>query len=202
MIIFLNGCSSSGKSTLITAFQYKVEKPWLSVGIDTFWAMMPRNYIMYGSHSHQGFYYVPGQDGVGPTMEVKNGEFGMQVMHTIPQVVRTLALNNLDFLVDEVVLEEELLRGYVTFLADQKVYFVWVGCDLKVLEEREILRGNRGQGLARMQMKIVPTLDWPYDFTVDTTSQSAFDVAQQLIDFVATNSEPQAFKTLKRRWNL
>lgn len=202
MIIFLNGCSSSGKSTIITAFQYQAEQPWLSVGIDTFWAMMPRNYIMYGPRSHDGFYYVPGRDGQGPTMEVKNGEFGMQVMHMIPQVVNTMASNKLDLLIDEVVLEEDLLKGYVKHLAQHKVYFIWVSCGLKVLEEREILRGNRGQGLARMQMKIVPTLDWPYDFTVDTTNASAFDSAQSIMNFVAKNPNPQSFAQLKKRWGL
>ena len=202
MIIFLNGCSSSGKSTIVTAFQYKAKKPWLSLGIDTFWAMMPRNYIMYGPYSHDGFYYVPGKDSEGPTMEVRNGSFGMHVMHSIPQVVRTMALHNLDLLIDEVVLEEVLLRGYVQHLADQKVYFIWVSCNLLTLEEREILRGNRGQGLARMQMKIVPTLDWPYDYTVDTSNGSPFQAAQTIMDFVEMNPEPKAFKQLKERWQL
>ena len=202
MIIFLNGCSSSGKSTIIRAFQYKADKPWLSVGIDSFWAMMPSNYIMYGPQSHEGFYYVPGRDGQGPTMEVKNGEFGLKVMDTIPQVVNTMAKNNIDLLIDEVVLEEKLLCGYIKHLATQIVYFVWVDCDIKTLQEREILRGNRGHGLARMQMKIVPTLDWPYDFTVSTTSTSAFDCAQQIIDFVKKEKNPQSFNQLRKRWNV
>lgn len=202
MIIFFNGCSSSGKSTIIKALQYKLTSPWLAVGIDTFWAMMPANYIMYGPRSHDGFYYVPGRDGQGPTMEVKNGEFGLQVIDTIPQVVHTMAQNKLDLLVDEVVLEEDLMKGYVKYLSDQQVYFVWVHCDLKILEEREFLRGNRGQGLARTQMKIVPTLDWPYDLIVDTTHGSAFDSAQQVMDFVQNNSQPHAFKELKKRWGL
>ncbi len=202
MIIFFNGCASSGKSTLIKAFQYKAESPWLAVGIDTFWAMMPANYIMYGPRSHDGFYYVPGVDGQGQTMEVKNGAFGMQVMRTIPQVIHTMAANNLNLLIDEVVLEEELLRGYVKSLADQKVYFIWISCDLKTLEEREFLRGNRGQGLARTQMKIVPTLDWPYDFTIDTTNVSPFDCAQKIKQVVDATPQPFAFKELKKRWNL
>lgn len=200
MIIFFNGCSSSGKSTLIKAFQHKASSPWLAVGIDTFWAMMPNNFIMYGPRSHDGFYYVPGRDGQGPTMEVKNGEFGLQVMRAIPQVIDKMADNKLDLLVDEVVLEEDILKGYVRSLSDQLVYFVWVHCDLKILEEREFLRGNRGQGLARTQMKIVPTLDWPYDFTIDTTNTSAFDSAQKVMDFVKSNPQPHAFPDLKKRW--
>ncbi len=202
MIIFFNGCSSSGKSTIIKAFQYKADMPWLAVGIDTFWAMMPTNYIMYGPRSHDGFYYVPGKDGQGPTMEVKNGPFGMQVMHAIPEVIHTMAKNNLNLLIDEVVLEEDLLQGYVKNLQDQKVYFMWIYCDLKTLEEREFLRGNRGQGLARTQMKIVSTLDWPYDFMIDTTNASAFDCAQKVMDFIKNNPEPSAFNELKKRWGL
>ena len=74
--------------------------------------------------------------------------------------------------------------------------------DLKTLEEREILRGNRGQGLARMQMKIVPTLDWPYDLTVDTTKASPFETATQVMEFVKNNPDPQSFQILRKRWGL
>ncbi len=202
MIIFFNGCSSSGKSTIIRAMQHKATAPWLSVGIDSFWAMMPANYIMYGPRSHEGFYYVPGRDGQGPTMEVKNGNFGTKVMETIPQVIATMAANGMNILIDEVVLENTLLLNYVRYLKSYKVYFVWVSCDLKILEEREILRGNRGQGLARSQMKIVPTLDWPYDYTIDTTTKSAFDCAQAVIDFVHDHQNPQSFKELEKRWDI
>jgi chloramphenicol 3-O-phosphotransferase len=40
MIIFLNGCSSSGKSSIANALQYSSKQPMLHLGIDTFFQMM------------------------------------------------------------------------------------------------------------------------------------------------------------------
>lgn len=36
MIVFLNGCSSSGKTMVGKAIQHLSDKPWLLLGIDTF----------------------------------------------------------------------------------------------------------------------------------------------------------------------
>ncbi len=48
MIIFLNGCSSAGKTTIARAIQHLSEKPWLLIGIDTFFQMMPSAYVGFG----------------------------------------------------------------------------------------------------------------------------------------------------------
>jgi chloramphenicol 3-O phosphotransferase len=40
-ILILNGTSSSGKTSIVRAFQTLSEKPWLDMGIDKFIWMLP-----------------------------------------------------------------------------------------------------------------------------------------------------------------
>jgi chloramphenicol 3-O phosphotransferase len=53
MIIFLNGCSSSGKTTIAKAIQHLSDEPWLLLGIDTFFHMMPSKYVGFGALLHK-----------------------------------------------------------------------------------------------------------------------------------------------------
>jgi len=44
-IIFLNGTSSSGKSTLIKGLQAALDEPFLELGLDKFIWMLPKRYL-------------------------------------------------------------------------------------------------------------------------------------------------------------
>ncbi len=58
---------------------------------------------------------------------------------------------------------------------------VWVGvrCDVEVAVQREARRGDRAMGLARGQAETVHRYP-EYDLEVDTTFESAVDVARRL----------------------
>ena len=58
MIIFLNGVSSSGKSTIAKGLQHLSENPLLTIGIDTFLDMMPAQYLYTGPKASEGFQFV------------------------------------------------------------------------------------------------------------------------------------------------
>ena len=47
-IILLNGCGSSGKSSIAKSFQHLSEQPWLHVGMDMLIDMMPEQFIGFG----------------------------------------------------------------------------------------------------------------------------------------------------------
>ncbi len=81
---------------------------------------------------------------------------------------------------DEVVFGDEGIKRYAKALSNEAVYFVGIMCDLPVLQEREILRGDRAIGLGRDQIKRVHTLRQFYDLTVDTSSASAFKCAKEV----------------------
>jgi chloramphenicol 3-O phosphotransferase len=44
-IIFINGTSSSGKTSLLNALPNKLEEPYLDMGIDRFIWMLPKRYL-------------------------------------------------------------------------------------------------------------------------------------------------------------
>lgn len=194
MIILLNGCSSAGKSTLARALQFLSEKPYLLIGIDTFFHMIPAAYVGFGDKADQGFHFIPEHDDLGPLMRIENGPYGKAIGNTIPKVIKTLADDGHDIILDEVFFGEESLNRYVEALKDHTVYFIGVMCDLKVLQEREILRGDRALGLGRDQIGRVHTPERSYDMTVDTTCISAFDCGKAILKFIDENPNPQSFR--------
>lgn len=194
MIIFLNGCSSSGKTMVAKALQHLSDKPWLLLGIDTFFQMLPSKYVGFGEKALEGYHFIPDHDQRGSIMRVESGPAGKAVTHSMPKVVKTLARDGHNLIMDEVLFSDEELENYVKVLVDETVYFVGVMCDLEILIERELLREDRALGLARDQFSHVHQRQRPYDFTVDTTHSSAFKCAREILDYVHKNPEPRAFK--------
>jgi chloramphenicol 3-O phosphotransferase len=199
MIIFLNGCSSAGKSTLARALQFLSEKPYLLIGIDTFFHMMPSAYVGFGDKADQGFHFIPEHDDLGPLMRIENGPYGQALGKTIPKVIQTLADDGHDIILDEVLFGDESLNRYVGALKDHTVYFIGVMCDLKTLQEREILRGDRALGLGRDQIGRVHVPERSYDMIIDTTCTSAFDCGKAILKFIDENPNPQSFKQKETR---
>ncbi len=193
MIIFLNGCSSSGKTTIAKAIQHLSDKPWLLLGIDTFFHMMPSKYVGFGEKASEGYHFIPGQDEDGPLMGIEVGPFGRIVTQSIPKVAQSLVRDGHNLIIDEVLRTDEEVENYERALASHTVYFIGVMCDLKDMQEREILRGDRALGLARGQITSVHGLSRPYDLTVDTTHMTAFDCAERILGFIKSAPNPRAF---------
>lgn len=194
MIILLNGCSSAGKSTLARALQFLSERPYLLIGIDTFFHMLPASYVGFGDKADQGFHFIPEHDDLGPLMRIENGPYGKAIGNTIPKVIKTIADDGHDIILDEVFFGDESLNRYVQALKDHTVYFIGVMCDLKTLQEREILRGDRALGLGRDQIGRVHTPERSYDMTVDTTCTSAFECGKAILKFIDENPNPESFR--------
>ena len=58
----------------------------------------------------------------------------------MPKVFKQLANDEHNLIIEEVILEQKYLRNYEDNLKEYQVYFVNVGCELEVLEERKIKR--------------------------------------------------------------
>lgn len=185
-IILLNGCSSSGKTLIVKAIQHLSPKPWLTLGIDTLFKAMPADYVGFGAKADLGIQFIPSKtkDDL-PIMQIQTGPYGKQIVEAMPLMVKTLADAGLDILLDEVLLRDEF-EGYKKSLENHRLYFIGVYCDLKDMEEREILREDRAWGLARDQMSKVHQ-SRNYDFRVDTTLSSPFVCAQMILDYIAEN---------------
>ncbi len=196
MIIFLNGCSSSGKSSIARSLQYLSEQPLLHLGIDTFFQMMPPNYLGYGEKANQGFHFITSVEAGIPFTRVVNGPFGEALIKSIPPIAQLLVKGGHNLILDEVLFGEDMLRKYVFNLRDEKVYFIGVYCALEELCEREMLRGNRTLGLGRDQFEKVHCDPRNYDLIVDTTNISSFSCAKIILNFVEQTPDPVGFQVL------
>ena len=201
-VLFLNGCSSSGKTMVARAVQHLSDKPWLRVGVDTFIDMMPDKYIPFGEQAKEGFEFIAGENANGATVEIKCGDYGRKFFDTTPNLIATIANNGLDLIVDEVLFADDMLKQYVKLLTTQKVYFIKIACDLKVMQEREILRRDRAIGLANAQTQHIDGSAREYDITIDTTNLSAFNCAQSILDFIQKQANPTGFKKLEQIWRI
>lgn len=192
-IILLNGCGSSGKTSIARALQHLSEELWLTFGVDTFAEM-----TLFPLKSDAYYRFAPGENDLGPTMRVEKGHLSDQLFGALPDLAKLLANKGNNLIIDEVLLDEESLKNYVHALQDHTVYFVGVFCDLKTMQEREISRGDRAIGLANDQLQRVHAGIREYDFKVDTTALSPFSVAQQILDFMESTPLPQGFAEMRK----
>ena len=181
MIIFMNGPSSSGKTSISKAIQTLSDFPWLRIGIDTLIDMMPKEYFGEGIKAALGFSVCSkiDYDGV-PKTTIHKGPYGDMIARTIPQMVKLLADLGHHVIVDEVLLGENY---YENILKDIPTYYIGVTCNLDVLEKREKARGNRCLGMARTQSDIVHNAIKTYDLMVDTSAESPESIAKKILEF-------------------
>ena len=144
-IIFLNGTSSSGKTSLARALQAALPESFLHVAGDHFAAMLPRRPVD------------------APTLLALTS-----VMH---RSIAALAESGANVVVDTVVSNKTWLRECVDLLAGHTVLFVGVRCPLPELERRERERGDRRPGQAADQLAFVHAHGL-YDFELDTSTVS------------------------------
>ncbi|MEM6947244.1 MAG: AAA family ATPase [Pseudomonadota bacterium] len=180
-VIFLNGCTSAGKSSIAHALQQRAETPHLLTGIDDGFAMLaPR------LHNHpDGFFFDRDARGA---VRLNFGAAGRAALHAHQQAAAAIAASGVDLILDEVILSPDLLEAWRGCLAGVDTFWVGVHCDLEELERREIARGDRVPGQARGQFALVHE-DLDYDFEVDTTHTPAGVCAAEILKAKAARSE-------------
>lgn len=76
-IVFLNGPSSAGKSSIAKAIQKLAPTPWLHIGLDTFIGMLPAQYLEFGAKALECYYsFKLGQNHRGSCIHVETGPLG------------------------------------------------------------------------------------------------------------------------------
>ena len=175
-IIFLNGTSSSGKTSIAKALQQVLDEPYLHFGVDDFIMMLPDRYFC----------------------DDKQEELSMLIPQAISGTHRCIAAsasagNNI--VVDHVLEQRPWLEECVDTLTDFSVLFVGIRCPLEELERRERGR-NRRPGLAKWQFDHVHA-HGVYDVEVDTSVHSAMQCALQIKDALQANLSSGAFRQLR-----
>lgn len=173
--IWLNGTSSSGKTTLATALQDRLTTPFLHAQIDTFLHMLPQK-----------------------TLE--NDQLLAAALPSLVkgfhESVRALMDCGTCVIVDHVLQEAEWLMHCVSLFENRPVLFVGVHCSLSSLEERERRRGDRTAGQAKSQLPLVHRHE-DYDVEVDTSRQTVDECVSSILDALTNGVQPTAFERLR-----
>jgi chloramphenicol 3-O phosphotransferase len=184
-IIILNGASSSGKTSILTALQKQLPEPFLNAGIDKFIWMLPGRYLDRPLWD----------DVLG--LATQAGPLGHQLFSGMHHAIAALSRTGNNVIADHVLVEPAWISECARLLADLPAYLIGIRCPLEVLEEREKTRRDRTLGQARAQYPIVHA-HGVYDLELDTSVLSIDECARRIQQCLADGDPPRAFKQLNR----
>jgi len=177
-ILFLNGTSSSGKTSMAKAFQRLWPEPVIYASNDAF-------IYMFAEHVLKQKENLPKV--IPPILTA--------FYRSLPHI----AACGFPMIVDSVIEDEGWMRECVNGLVDFDVLFVGVKCPLEELERRELARGDRHVGFARWQYERVHAFG-AYDFELDTSASTPEQCAGLLAELLRSGRKGRAFDELRRRY--
>ena len=180
-VIFLNGISSSGKTSIAKAIQHISQTPFLHFGVDNIIDLMPSKWLSFNQYGRDGCYFEKYENEYGKAVSCNSGPYGKSVFAMGIKLVQTILDCNLDTVIDEVIWDQNQMEKYNEIFSRHKTTFVRIKCKRESATEREILRGDREIGLANDQFDKVESLMWNYDLTIDTDVTKQFEVAKQIL---------------------
>ncbi|MCL2408876.1 MAG: AAA family ATPase [Oscillospiraceae bacterium] len=172
-IIFLNGVSSSGKTTIERTLQEQLIEPFYWTSLDTFIGMMPVDKFEH-------------PDG-GPVFH--------NAISMVPHTAKAFSDMGLNTIVDHVLVNQIWMENCVELLHNYPVLFVHVTCPLEELRRREKERGDRNIGQAEGQLLQLCPQD-KYDLIIDTFNSSKEECVNKIIELLDCPEKFTAFKTL------
>lgn len=113
-IIYLNGPSSSGKTTLAKALQQAFDTPFLHIGIDKIIGWMPEKVNDWtGGEAVLGYSWKESYDEAGnPIQELQIGPYAKKIGKTFQEVILALARMGHHLIIDDIsVFEMNCHRG-------------------------------------------------------------------------------------------
>lgn len=185
-IIFLNGVSSTGKSTLSRSLQKQLDEPYHWLNVD--------NFMMFTDMSqHPAKYFEPGKDPVS----------------IFPHVVKLYADLGINVIADvafmkwqgpQLFLAEEALHQCIAMLHDYPLLYVHVTCPYKEVQRRHNTRGDRSKGksldIDYHEDDLVGDLSGLYDLTVNTHELTMAECVNRIIRASKHGSKSPSFLEL------
>lgn len=198
-IIFLNGTSSAGKTTLAHALQEKLAEPYQHVALDQFRDGLPDKFRGLNSPpettGQRGLNVVPVVNADGNMFtEVRFGADGQKLLRGMRRAIATMADEGINIIIDDILLAPEFLSDYLEVMASRRLYLVGVRCPLEVIAEREAMRPGRFPGTAESHFDSCHA-HGHYDVEVNTASQTPFACADAVISRLQ-QGPPEAFPRL------
>ena len=179
-IIFLNGASSAGKTTLARTLQRTLSRP----------------YLYFSSDQLVGANVLPAVN-----RGVQDGEWSWRAIRPrffdgFHRCIAALAAAGNAQIVEHVLEHQAWLDECVALLAPFDVFFVGVHCPVEELERRERERGDREIGEGRSHLEDGVHSWGPYDFEVNTFLCSPEENARLIVSALAARSSPSAFRRM------
>jgi chloramphenicol 3-O phosphotransferase len=174
-VIFLNGASSSGKTTIAKELQKEAQEPYLHLSIDAFLHQLPSSLL---------------EDRAALAREFPRLLAGFN--SSSAAIAR--AGNNI--IVDTVLQEPSWIAACVVSFEGLEVFSVGVKCSLEALESREKTRGDRREGMARYQHNRVHS-HGVYDIEVDASALPLGECVSRILKYVQSGVQPSAFRKLQ-----
>jgi chloramphenicol 3-O phosphotransferase len=166
-VIVLNGGSSSGKTGIARCLQAILPQPWIRFGVDDLLDALPPSLTDSGS----GITF--GQQG-----EVTPGDDFREIERVWLTGIASMARDGARVIYDDVFLSGAASQGRLrTHFEGLHVLWVGVHCAPDIAAAREIARGDRVPGMARLQAEIAHA-GVVYDLEVDTSHTESLDCAR------------------------
>jgi len=175
-IIFLNGTSSSGKSSIAKALQDIIAAPCIHWCIDD--------------------YLSEYQKGLWGKKQIVQLEWPKIIRGFHAAGAAIARAGNLVIMDDVLESEPPWLESLLELFNGLSVLFVGIHCPLAELERREKGRKERKDGMARLQFDQVHSLVI-YDVEVDTSVSSPQECAAIIIEQLRSEPHPLAFDQLR-----
>ena len=177
-IIFLNGPSSSGKTTLGRNIQNQISEPFLYLSSD----QLVESKVL------------PNLSEFENREEWKWKNIRPYFFDGFHSTIAAFASTGNNMIVEHVLEKREWYEKCIELLKPFDVFYVGVFCPIQEMEKREQKRGDRfiGEGLSHLKEGVH---NWgPYDLTIDTFQYSALDAANKVIQAFQNRPKITSFK--------
>ena len=198
-VIFLNGSSSAGKTTLAVMLQQLLDEPYQHIALDQFRDGMPGRFrglnSPAGTPGNPGLNVVPTRENGELMTHIRFGEHGEKVLRGMRRAVAAFAREGNNVIVDDLLFKPEYLLDYAEALYDLDTWLIGVRCSLEVVNDRERQRPGRFPGTATSHFHEVHAHGADYDLEVDTSNTTPRECAERIIARLA--QPPQVLKRLR-----
>jgi len=190
IIVFLNGTSSSGKTSISTELLNQNEISFHHLSIDDFFLRLFHEYIDFVNTKCSSVESADREDVQVPTHVIID-----PLVALFYSTIKFMSAKGMNIVVDTVNDSDERLKSCLDLLIDHPVLFVGVTCSKEELIRREKLRGDREIGLAISQYDKVYCHN-EYDIELNTETLRPDECAKLILNFISSNREYSAFKKL------
>ena len=174
-VLFLNGASSSGKSSIARALQEVMEEPCIHLCIDDYLGAFQKD--------------------LWDNEEIVRREWPHIISGFHAAAGAIARAGNLVIVDDVLEKEPPWVESLLRLFDGLDVLLIGVHCPLEELERREKERGDRKKGMARLQFDQVHA-QAIYDVEVDTSVLSPEECASIIVNRMGAKRHPSAFEQL------